>query len=39
MKWSSFLRSYLTGAYEVVSREKIRIVLDEAYIRVELPKK
>ena len=39
MKWSLFLKSYLTGAYEVVSREKIKFTLSESYVGIELPAK
>ena len=39
MKWSLFLKSYLTSAYELVSREKIKLTLNESYVSVELPTK
>lgn len=39
MKWSLFLKSYLAGAYEAVTREKIKLTLNESYVGVELPVK
>jgi len=37
MRWSLFLKNFLTGAYEVESREKIRMVLNDTYVSLELP--
>lgn len=37
MKWSLFLRGYVTSAFEVVSHEKMKMTLDDSYISVELP--
>lgn len=37
MRWSLFLKSFLTAAYEVISREKIRVVLNDTYVSLELP--
>jgi hypothetical protein len=39
MKWSLFLKSYLTSAYELISREKIKLTPNESYVSVELPTK
>ena len=36
-KWSFFLSSFLTGAYQVVSHEKVKTVPNEAYVGIELP--
>lgn len=38
MKWSLFLKSFLMGAYELVSRDKLKIGVTEAYVGLELPK-
>lgn len=38
MKWSLFLKSFLTGAYEVVSHDRIKMDITDAYVSVELPK-
>jgi len=38
LKWSLFLKSFLTGAYEVVSRDRLKISVTEAYVSVEVPK-
>ena len=35
-KWSIFLKSFLIGAHEVVSRDRIRIDLADSYLRMEL---
>jgi hypothetical protein len=37
MRWSMFLRSYLASAFEVVSYEKMKMILNESYVCVELP--
>jgi hypothetical protein len=37
MKWSLFLKSFLTAAYEVMSKEKVRMVLNDTYVSLELP--
>lgn len=37
MKWSLFLRSYLSGAFEMVSHEKIEMTLNDLYVSVKLP--
>ncbi len=36
-RWSLFLESYLMGAYQVVSHEKIKMAPNESYIGLELP--
>ncbi len=38
MKWSHFLGSFLTGAYEVVSNDRIKVSFANGYVSVELPK-
>ena len=38
MKWSLFLKAYLTSAYEVISRERIRMTINDAYVGIELPR-
>lgn len=37
-KWSLFLKSFLTGAYEVVSHQKLTIRTDSMYVSLEIPK-
>ena len=37
-KWSSFLGSFLTGAYEVVSRGKIKVGTSDAFVSLEITK-
>ncbi len=37
MKWSLFLRGYPTGAFEVVSHEKVKMALHNSYVSLELP--
>jgi hypothetical protein len=37
INWSIFLRSYLSGAYEVVSREKLQIEIENKVVRVKFP--
>jgi len=37
MKWSLFLRSYLTSAFEVVSHEKLKMTFNDSYVSLELP--
>jgi hypothetical protein len=37
IKWSLFLESFLTGAYEVVSHNRIKIGVADAYVSIELP--
>lgn len=37
MKWSLFLRAYLAGAFEVVSHDNARIIVNESYVGMELP--
>ncbi|HEV2226396.1 MAG TPA: hypothetical protein VGR56_06280 [Nitrososphaerales archaeon] len=39
MKWSLFLRAYLTGAFELASREKTKMTLNDSYVSLELPAK
>ena len=39
VKWSLFLKSYLTSAYEVISREKIQMTISDAWITIELPRR
>lgn len=38
LKWSLFLKSFLTGAYEVVSHDRMKTSLTDAYVGIELPK-
>ncbi len=38
LKWSLFLKSFLIGAYEVVSHDKLTIGVTDAYVSIELPK-
>ncbi|SRR6266480_4141226 len=37
IKWSIFLRSYVSGAYRVISKEKLVVDVSENFIRVKLP--
>lgn len=37
-KWSLFLKSFLTGAFEVVSHDKMKISVTDTYVTMELPK-
>jgi hypothetical protein len=37
-RWSLFLKSFLTGAYEVVSRDKIKIGTTDVYVSLEITK-
>jgi hypothetical protein len=37
-KWSLFLKGFLTGAYDVVSRDKIKTRVADTYIGLEIPK-
>jgi hypothetical protein len=37
MKWSLFLRSYLSSAFGVVSHEKPKMTLNDSYVSVRLP--
>jgi hypothetical protein len=37
-KWSLFLNNYLTGAYQVVSRDRLKIFISDTYIGLEFPK-
>jgi hypothetical protein len=38
MKWSLFLKSLFTGAYEVVSHERLKMGVTDTYVSMELPK-
>lgn len=39
MKWSLFLRAYLTGASESASQERTKMSLNDSYVSLELPAK
>jgi hypothetical protein len=38
IKWSLFVKSFLTGAYEVVSRDRMKLGIADTYVSIELPK-
>lgn len=38
LKWSLFLKNFLNGACEVVSHDKMRMGVTDAYVSIELPK-
>lgn len=38
VKWSEFLRSYLSSAYEVVSRDKLELAITGDYVGIRFPK-
>lgn len=37
IKWSIFVRGYVSGAYRVISKEKLVVDVSESFIRVKLP--
>ncbi len=39
VQWSLFLKNYLSGAYEVVSRDKLAIEIRDSFVRVVFPDK
>jgi hypothetical protein len=38
IRWSSFLKSFLSGAFEVVSREKLKIDITNEFVSIQFPK-
>jgi hypothetical protein len=38
-RWSLFLNNYLAGAYQVVSRDRLKIGISDTYIGLEFPKR
>ena len=37
-RWSVFLQSYLSGAYQVVSNERLMVQISDIFIRVKFPR-
>lgn len=37
LHWSVFLKSYLSGAYEVVSRNRLLVRITDEFVEIELP--
>lgn len=38
LKWSGFLRSYLSSVYEAVSRNKLELLATDEYVSIRFPK-
>jgi hypothetical protein len=36
-RWSLFLKSFLSGAYEVVSRERLKIAITHEFVSIQFP--